>query len=113
MSRVVTRVTLPEAEAARLLQLRDGLILERRTGDGRFEAEEGPVHEYERVVVTEPAADGGVQVTETVRFTVAMAPPWSLVATALVKRWCRREVAGRVGTPWWAPPGRLDARATA
>jgi MFS family permease len=114
MPRVVTRAVLEPGDASRLLEPRDGLILERQVGEGRFEAAEGPVHEYERVVEAVPSGDAGaVEITETVRFVVAMGPPWSIVATALVKRWCRREAAGRAGTPWWGPPGRLDARGTA
>jgi MFS family permease len=101
--RVVTR---PELEA--ILRPRDGLVLEREVGAGRFEAEAGPVWGYERRVEADPVEDGRFRVEETL--TLQPAVPF---LGPLLNGELRRALArGDDRLPWWAPPDRADRRAT-
>ena len=112
MPRVVVRSTADEHRLAALCQPRAGLVLERAAGDGSFEAAEGPVTDYRRTVVVEPAdgraPDGPRVVTETIEFRPAFTYFWWLFALPM-RRALRNGSSGRL--PWWAPPDRLDARA--
>jgi MFS family permease len=83
-------------------------------GDGVYEAEQGPVSRYRRVVQhaaePEPGGRGRYRVRQEVDFKLA-APLWAWFFALPARR-----DAGRLGrphlTPWWAPPDRLDVRAS-
>ncbi|HUF32868.1 MAG TPA: MFS transporter [Acidimicrobiales bacterium] len=111
MARVVTRSTGGRAEVERWLQPRRDIVAEVATGDGRFEAEAGPVTDYRRTVEVTDLGDGQLQVTSTTDFRLSVPyVGWLFVWPV------RRHLAGPPRTdgsrqPWWAPPDRLDARA--
>ncbi len=105
---------------ARLLDPRDDVVAEREVAPGRFGLADGPFTRWERSVVRRD--DGSV--LETVSYRLAI-PLWSIVFAPLLRRWLRhgaREQApaqtpavdapARRSMPWWAPPQRLDARAS-
>jgi MFS family permease len=106
VSRLVTRRVVPRDEVARLLQPRAGLVLERPTADGLFEAAEGPVRSYVRAVQVEDADQGNVRVTEAIEYRLAV-PFFGWLFALPVRRALRR---GDERNPWWAPPDRVDAR---
>ena len=109
MTQVVTESTVEAHELERFLRPRDGFVLEKPTGDGRFGVEEGPVSEYERTVTLQPLADGRVRVIEQVEFVLAI-PYFAWMFVWAVKREVAR--GGENGrNAWWAPAVRLDARA--
>jgi MFS family permease len=97
----------PEAEAA-LRPRSGGLVREHVTGDGRFAAAEGPFREYERVVETSPLDDERIRLTERISFRLAV--PYFGWLFVLPVRWALAR--GDRRTPWWAPPERLDPRAS-
>ncbi|MFP5319759.1 MAG: MFS transporter [Acidimicrobiia bacterium] len=99
MPRVVSRSAADRA----LLQPRRDLLVERRVGDGRFEAASGPVARYERRV---EVADGVA--TQTVDFKLAV-PYFGWLFVWPFKRAIVRPPGD--APPWWAPPAPLDARA--
>ncbi|MGH9182485.1 MAG: MFS transporter [Acidimicrobiales bacterium] len=120
MARVVTRVVVDAGRAADWLEPRDDLVAERASvprstgGDGSatatFEAAEGPVESYRRTVAVEPLGDHTAAVTSTTEFALAI-PYFGWLFLAPTRAALRR-VPGQLGRqPWWAPPGRLDARA--
>lgn len=82
----------------------DAVVRERVEAEGRFVAEEGPFREYERTL--EPAGDGS-GVVERTTFRLS-AGAWGALFVPGFRHAIRRRPAG---TPWWAPPQRLDARA--
>ena len=109
VARVERRYALDRADLSTVLAPRTMLVLERDAGDGHYELVEGPMREYERRVVVEPAADGFVTVTETVAFRLAI-PYFAWLFVPFFK-------GGLTGperqkAPWWHPPQRLDARAS-
>jgi MFS family permease len=110
VARVVVRSTTDAAGLEEILRPRTDLLLERDLGDGRFEAETGPVRSYRRTVDvvrgTVPGQD--VLVTQTVDFRLAV-PYWGWLFVLPFKHALARP--GRERAPWWAPPARLDARA--
>lgn len=108
MAKVVSTALVDAAGLAARLEPRDDVVRERRAGDRRFEATDGPFRAYERRVDVEPAdGDRRFAVTETVDFTLAI-PFWWFVFILPYKRALgRRPRTG--GQPWWAPPQRLDA----
>ncbi|MGH2675911.1 MAG: hypothetical protein ACRDH1_10945, partial [Actinomycetota bacterium] len=105
MSRVVTSVTLDRAEADRWLRPRDGLVLEREVGPGRFEAAEGPVLGYRRSVQVDEPDDGRARVTQALEYRLDL--PYVGWLFAIPVR--RALVGGVTRMPWWAPPQRVDA----
>lgn len=109
MSDLVHDRTVDGAALERLLRPRDDVVAEAAAGEGSFTAREGPVTRYERrVEVLGPDGDG-VRVRETFRFRLAV-PYWRPLLTIAFRQALRHPpAAGR--QPWWAPPGRLDARA--
>ena len=109
MTRVVVRTETDAAGLADLLRPRTDLLLERDMGDGRFEAESGPVHSYGRTVdVVQGIVPGQpVLVTQTVDFRLAV-PYFGWLFVLPFKHALARP--GRARAPWWAPPARLDAR---
>lgn len=105
---VTTRAVLDDDALALVLTPRDGFVLERAVGDGRFELVEGPFHHYEREVVA-LEVEGGTEVVQTVRWKVAMpATGWTL------RPQIRREMAKlsdeNESWPWWSPPERQSKR---
>ena len=109
MARVVIRSETDAAGLARILQPRTDVVLERDVGDGRFEAESGPVLSYRRTVdVVQGTVPGqALAVTQTVDFQLAV-PYFGFLFVLPFKRALARPGTGRA--PWWAPPARLDAR---
>ncbi|MGH9268540.1 MAG: hypothetical protein ACRD0D_10225, partial [Acidimicrobiales bacterium] len=110
MSRVVTEATLPASALAGVLEPREGFVAERRDGPQGFIAGEGPFWEYTRRVGVEAAGDGQVRVRQVVEFRLAI--PWFGWIFALPARRLLGRLDGGPASPWWAPPDRLDARAT-
>ncbi len=125
----VTRLTLRHVVDSEgldaLLTPRDDILAERRDGDHppvsgeadttrRFVLESGPFRSYERVV----GVSAGGEVTETFTYELATPPWWSLIFRWPIRRALSRPAGlppargGRPSQPWWAPPERLDSRAT-
>lgn len=77
-------------------------MLERDVGEGRFEAAEGPVHEYLRQVSVDPTGE----VTQRIEFRLAFSYFAWLFVPAFKHALARPE---RERLPWWAPPARLDS----
>ncbi|MGB3055099.1 MAG: MFS transporter [Acidimicrobiales bacterium] len=98
----------------------DDMVLEEPIGPDVWRCAEGPFDRYERRLRVEPDGDGRHRVTETVEWELAI-PVWGAMFRPLVRRYItnrdhRIDEAGQpVGgsPPWWSPPDRLDARATA
>ena len=109
MTRVVVRTETDAAGLAGILRPRTDLLLERDLGDGRFEAESGPVHSYQRTIEVVRGIVPGqpVLVTQTVDFRLAV-PYFAWLFVLPFKHALARP--GRARAPWWAPPARLDAR---
>jgi MFS family permease len=110
----VARVVVDRAEAEAWLGPRADVVLERQVDPqgaaARFEAVEGPLATYERTVDVVPVEDGRVEVTSTAQFRLAI--PWFAWLFVLPTRaHLRRLPTG--GSAWWAPPDRLDPRASA
>ena len=94
----------PDAVAV-VLEPRDGVVLERAVGDGRFELVEGPFHHYEREVELSEV-EGGVEVVQTVRWRTAMpATGWALRGP-VKKELARLPDGAPTKWPWWSPPER-------
>ncbi len=108
MAPVVVRRTVDRHQLEAILRPRTDLVLETPVGDGRFEAVEGPVHEYRRTVEVEPLPGGGGSVTQTIDFRLAI-PYFGWLFVLPLRRALGRPPTGRA--PWWAAPARLDARA--
>ncbi|HEX3621124.1 MAG TPA: MFS transporter [Acidimicrobiales bacterium] len=109
MSRLVVRTTTDAAGLAEILEPRTDLLLERALGDGRFEAADGPVEFYLRIVETaDGPRPGDVLVTQTIDFRLGV-PYFGWLFRWPFKRALARPARGQA--PWWAPPARLDARA--
>ena len=85
-------------------------MVERETEPGVFEAVEGPVRSYRRVVTLTPRPDGRVQVSTSTEFRLAV--PYVGWLFLLPVRAVLRRPPRPPGSPqpWWAPPERLDAR---
>jgi MFS family permease len=110
---VVTR-TVSDAELEVLLRPRDDLLTEHEVAPGEFGVTTGPFDDWHRrVEVLAPGGQPGThQVTERVRFRLAI-PVWRVLFNPLIRRVIRRgDRREGSGTPWWAPPDRLDARST-
>lgn len=106
MSRVTASVTVERSAAERFLRPRDGLVLEREAGPGRFEAAEGPMHGYTRSVEVQDLGDGRATVRQAIDYKLAL--PYVGWLFALPVR--RALIRGSGRMPWWAPPQRVDAR---
>jgi MFS family permease len=106
VSRIATTRVLPRADADAFLKPRAGIVEEVATGDGRFGAGAGPVSSYERRVSLEDAGQDRVRVTETIEYRLAI-PFFGWLFGIPIRRALAR---GDSGTPWWAPPDRVDAR---
>jgi MFS family permease len=111
VTRLVVRSTTDAAGLAGILTPRTDLVLERDLGDGRFEAVEGPVRSYRRTVdvVHGTVGDQVLLVTQTMDYQLAV-PYFGWLFRWPFKRALARPPGHR--PPWWAPPARLDSRAT-
>ena len=111
MPRLVTRTALDRAGVDTVLTARRQPVLETRVGEGVFDAAEGPVRSYRRVIAMEPVAGQSdrFDVTQTVDFELAV-PYFAWLMRKPFELAMRRPDTDR---PWWMPPGRLDAGASA
>jgi MFS family permease len=108
LATLTRRAVVDRHQLEQVLRPRDGVVLERAAGEGRFEAVEGPVFDYVRSVDVEPVDADTVRVTQTVAFTLALTW-WGWLFMPLV-----RPHLGQIlpsGKPWWSPIDRLDATA--
>jgi MFS family permease len=107
--KVTTEAVLGADDVERVLQPRDGLVLEARTEqEGVFEQLEGPLARYRRTVVTAPGPSG-TRVTQHVDIELGL--PFFSPLFVLPVRWALAPIRPRPHQPWWAPPQRLDRRA--
>ncbi|MDQ1373667.1 MAG: hypothetical protein QOJ09_1005 [Actinomycetota bacterium] len=109
MARVARTAVVDRHQLEQVLAPRDGVVLERSTGDGRYEGVEGPFLSYERAVRHEPVDAVGqtVRVTQVVDFRLAL--PWFGWLFLPLVRGHLGVVVPRGRRPWWAPVDRLDA----
>lgn len=103
--------TIAAAELPGVLAARDGLVAERAAGDGCFELAHGPFRRYRRTVEVHPAADGQLRVSQRVEFQLAV-PYFAWLFVLPVRARLARIGPDGGPPPWWAPPDRLDARAS-
>ena len=105
MTQVVSCAVVEAGALDDILAARDGLIAERPLGHGRFDATDGPVEGYRRMVAVEQLPDGRSAVTQTVTYQLRI-PFFGPLFQRGYRRWL-----GRIGalpkTVWWAPPARL------
>ena len=108
-----------DAGLVRVRSPRDDLLLERADGPDVYACETGPFDSYRRTLAVEELGGGRHQVTETTEWSLAI-PIWAPLFNPLAKRMLRRTAApgpadpegSERSSPWWAPPDRLDARAS-
>ena len=95
-------------ELPALLAPRRGVVEERETGEGMFEAERGPVSGYRRSIEVVERRSDSVTVRQEVQFRVAV-PYWGWIFHVPMSR-----ELGKIGRahrrPWWAPPDTFDER---
>ena len=122
--RIVRRGSAAEMERERAMRLepRDDIVAERAVGDDRYEAVGGPFRHYERHLqlteldsghprTADGERDGGrYELVETTIYRLAV-PVWAWLFHFPVRHALRhrKDVYGY----WWAPPDRIDARASA
>lgn len=95
------------------------LLVEVGDGPDRWVCDVGPFDRYVRTIEVHEVPDGH-RVTERVEFALAI-PIWGVLFRGIVARTLRaRDVVAATDpetaerrAPWWSPPDRLDARATA
>lgn len=112
MTRAVSERTIDRADVDAVMQPRETVIRERALGSGRFELDEGPFTHYRRTVVVEHLPDGRAHVTQTVEFHLAI-PYFAFLFLLPVRAQLRRIGPPTTRFPWWSPPCRLDAGASA
>jgi len=86
----------------------DGILLEESAGHDRFVLAEGPFSHYERTLSVEALADATHEVTEETSWKIDI-PVFGFLVWLPFRRHVQR--GHRNSQPWWAPAGRLDARA--
>jgi len=118
------RFETDDAGLAALLVPREDLVLEARDpaprsdGAHQFICAEGPFEHYERTVVATAAGPGRLHIEEAIRWRSAI-PLWGRIFRPLIERQLQRTKAppapdeDQPAAPWWSPPSRLDARASA
>ena len=129
--------TLPHGEAEAYASPRDDLMVAERpvpataeagpseagrAADGatsverhEFEGTDGPFTTWRRAVRLERGADGTTVVHEQTDFRLAI-PVWGVLFGPLMRRQVAARsaaIAGDDHRPWWSPPDRFDARASA
>ncbi len=87
---------------------RTDVVAETADGPDHWVLESGPFVEYQRTLTVGDRDDGDFDVTETIRYRLAIPVFGWLFAVPV-----RRALRGRKDSfdYWWAPPDRLDARA--
>jgi MFS family permease len=118
VARLVNHLSVDEAGLERLRTPRTELIAERPDGPDRFVVEEGPVRTYARTLHVRPDDDHRFEVTEDIRFQLAI-PFFGFLFLPVIRRQLRRPSTmvaplppPSSTQPWWAPPDRFDARAS-
>jgi MFS family permease len=106
LASVTRQAVVDRHQLEQVLRPRDGVVLERQVGEGRFEVVEGPVLDYLRTVEVEEV-DGGYRVRQTVEFRLALT--WFSWLFLPLVRPHLGAVVPRAQTPWWSPVDRLDA----
>ena len=103
-----------ERERAERREPRCDIVAERAAGEDRFEAEDGPFRHYERRLSMRAAEPDGAdeeawELVETTTYRLAV-PVWAWLFHFPVRHALRhrKDVYGY----WWAPPDRIDARAS-
>jgi len=116
----ITRVTtqrrtlvVDDDQLAALRQPHDGVMLEAARGTDDFELADGPFSHYTRTLHVEsapatPGAQNTHAVIEVTTWTLGVPVFWVLFWLPF---WLHVRKGRRVRSPWWAPAGRLDARA--
>jgi MFS family permease len=113
VTRVVAETVVDRAALDSILLPRDDIVRERPLGSGRFDADDGPFRSYRRTVVVEHLADGRrAHVTQTVDFRLAI-PYFAFLFVLPVRNRLARIGGPARRYPWWSPPCRLDAHASA
>lgn len=106
--RAVRTGTVTVDELPGLLAPRRGVVHERATGEGQFEAERGPVAGYRRTVEVVERDTETATVRQEVQFRIAI-PYWGWIFHVPMSR-----ELGKIGRadrrPWWAPPDTFDDR---
>jgi len=97
-----------DAELSVLRTPIDGILLEKPAGPDRFVLGEGPFSSYERTLSVRPLTDDSHEVTEETTWKINI-PAFSFLVWLPFHRHVR--LGHRDHQPWWAPAGRLDARA--
>ncbi|MGE0880602.1 MAG: MFS transporter [Acidimicrobiia bacterium] len=90
----------------KVLTAQNAVVQERETEPGEFILEAGPFTDYRRRVVLE-----GTTAHEIIEYRLAI-PYFRVVFAPLVRRYLKRHPSDRDRFPGWAPPTRLDARAS-
>ncbi len=121
MARVTSRLVVEPDDDRWPLGPRNDIVAEQHTGDspteagaergGTFEAVGGPFRRYRRKVSTARRTDGRLAVTTTVEWELAI-PFFGWVYALPVRRALARRPGPPGHQPWWAPPARLDPRAS-
>ena len=106
MSRVTTRDTVPVDRLAAILRPKDGVVLERPSEHGSYEAAGGPFETYRRTVTVTHNDDGTAQVLQVVEFTLALL--WFSPLVTPLFRSHLRKLEEPTSPPWWAPVDRID-----
>jgi MFS family permease len=108
---VVTRSVGDRDDVDRWLRPREDLVVETPCGEGCFEAAEGPVRAYRRTVEVAVEGEGRYRITSTTDFALALPfVAWLMIWPT--KRELAKPPGRRRSQPWWAPPDRLDPRAS-
>jgi MFS family permease len=98
------------AQLDAILAPRHGVVDERATGDGSFEQADGPMASYRRTVTVEPVDADRVRVRQTVEFRQGY-PFVRWLFYPFIRHHVRR-LDPPEHLPWWAPPQRMDTRAS-
>ncbi len=97
-----------DEELATLREPRNDVVGEAVAGDDDFALDHGPFRSYRRTLEIEPADQGGWNVAQTTRYTLAV-PVWGWLFWFPVRQAMRRRRPSF--SYWWAPPDRLDSHA--
>jgi MFS family permease len=108
--RLRTERVVDDHTAQAALEPRTGYVTEERVGEGEFALKQGAYHDYRRTVSVSPGDDGAFTVTQVVEGRLA-APLFWWFFFLLSSRELRR-IGRPHHSPWWAPPSRMDVRAT-
>ncbi len=109
MTRLTNDLVCDEAQLAILRTPRDDIVAENPDGHDTWQLSHGPFSTYQRRLDVRSSDDGNWNVTETIDFSLAV-PVWGRLFSFPIRRALRRR-QDSYGY-WWAPPDRLDARAS-